>query len=197
MWIESKPRNGKKETLFIFKFTSTDDLNVFIKVLQLYASTSSDQGIRQYMTKFASDIQKRCDDKFADSRAKLSATVFSDEIAMFTDCLNRICFEYEMARIRSLATNQMVLPEPEPAVDVSEYLKKEARYLEDLRLMTEALTIERNNAEQRKAYDNSIKNMISHNQIAFITEQGKQQPGYVVMSVEQYNQIISSQNIAK
>ena len=190
MWIEVKPRTGKKETLFIFKFTSQDDLTVFIKMLQLYSSMTSDQGIKQYMLQFIGYIQKRCDGKFADNRAKLSASIFADEIAMFTDCLNRICFEYEMAHIKSFASGQPDrIIEKEP--DNSEFLKKEAGYLDKIRVLTESLKQAREEAEQQKLYCAGIKNMISNNQIAFVTEQGNQAPSYVVMSYEQYKLLAS------
>lgn len=188
MWIEPKPRNGRKETLFVFKFTSKEDLNVFIKMLQLYATTSTDQGIRQYMTKFASDIQKRCDDKFADNRAKLTAAIFCDEMATFTDCLHRICFEFEMNKIREYAVNP-VPDQKEQLVDEDEFLKKESNYLDKIRALTDALMKERAAIGQRKSYDDGIKNMIAHNQIAYITEIGQQAPSYVVMSMEQYENL--------
>lgn len=188
MWIEAKPRNGRKETLFIFKFTSADDLNVFLKTLQLYATTSTDPGIRQYMTKFAADIQKRCDDKFADNRAKLSAAIFYDEMATFTDCLHRICFEFEMKKIQEFALSSSLEQRQKPTND-NEFLKKESEYLDKIRILTDALMTERNQYAQRKTYDDGIKNMIAHNQIAYITENGKQVPSYVVMSMEQYQRL--------
>lgn len=188
MRIDIKPRTGRNETLFLFRFSSSSDFQVFIQILKNRIEMTSDPDLRRSLTQMILKMEKRCDEKYSNAGSKYSASIFADEMVEYLECLERICFAHEYEPNKTISVSSYHYEEDK---EIQEYLKREAMYLEKIQYQMQQIQQMQQELERKQRNELSMKQALRDNPCVFLTERGQREPAYVIMTTEQFKQIQS------